>query len=62
PVTVVVGGADNDVDKAYDIGVSSIFTINRLPEAFETSKNKSESNLSATMDNIVRLIKIVEKK
>ncbi len=62
PVTVVVGGADNDVEEAYEIGVSSIFTINRLPEAFETSKYKSEENLEATMDNIIKLIKVVEKK
>lgn len=62
PVTVVVGGSDNNVNEAYDIGVSSIFTINRLPEAFEISKNKSEANLAATIDNIIRLIKIVERK
>ena len=62
PVTVVVGGADNDVEKAYDIGISSIFTINRLPEALETSKHKSKENLEATIDNIIRLIKTLEKK
>lgn len=61
PVTVVVGGADNDVEKAYDIGISSIFTINRLPEALETSKHKSKENLEATIDNIIRLIKTLEK-
>lgn len=62
PVTVVVGGADNDVEKAYDIGISSIFTINRLPEALEISKHKSKENLEATIDNIIRLIKTLEKK
>lgn len=62
PVTVVVGGADNDVEEAYDIGVSAIFTINRLPEALKTSRYKSKKNLEVTIDNIIRLIKILEKK
>lgn len=62
PVIVIVGGAGNDIEEAYDIGVSSIFTINRLPEAFENSKYKSAENLEATIDNIIRLIKVLEKK
>lgn len=62
PVTVIVGGADNNVEEAYDIGVSSIFTINRLPEAFEISRYRSEENLMATMDNIGRLIKSVKRR
>jgi glycerate kinase len=61
PVTVIVGGADKCIDEAYDLGVTSIFTINRLPEAFETSRYKSVENMTFAVDNILRLIKSVNK-
>ena len=57
PVTVIAGGAETNIDQAYDMGVTSIFTINRLPEDFQISRNKSKDNLEATIDNILRLIK-----
>lgn len=60
PVTVIAGGADMNIDSAYDMGVNSIFTINRLPEDFQVSKHKSKENLEATIDNILRLIKCVQ--
>ena len=61
PVTVIVGGAEEGIDAAYNVGVSSVFTINRMPEAFETSRYKSKENLAFTMDNILRLMKSVSK-
>ncbi len=61
PVTVISGGADNDIGGAYDLGVTSIFTINRLPEAFETSRFKSIENMTFAVDNIMRLIKCIGK-
>jgi glycerate kinase len=60
PVTVIVGGAaDADINEAYDMGISSVFTINRLPEDFSVSRYNSEANLGYTVDNIFRLIKSV---
>ncbi|WP_291637140.1 glycerate kinase [Clostridium sp.] len=59
PVFVIAGGADNDIDEAYDLGVTSIFSINRLPEAFETSRYKSVENMTFAVDNILRLIKSI---
>ncbi len=61
PVTVITGGADKGIDEVYDLGVTSIFTINRLPEAFETSRYQSVENLSFAIDNILRLIKSANK-
>ena len=61
PVIVIAGGADNDIESVYPMGVSSVFTINRLPEAFETSRFKSVQNLTYTADNIMRLIKTVTR-
>ena len=60
PVTVIAGGAAANIDEAYDMGVTSVFTINRLPEDFEISRYKSNENLEATIDNILRLIKSVQ--
>lgn len=58
PVIAVVGGVDGDVSDAYDLGINSVFTINRLPEDFSISRHKSEENLRQTVDNIVRILKI----
>ncbi|MBK5243277.1 glycerate kinase [Clostridium sp.] len=62
PVSVIAGGADNGIDESYDLGVTSIFSINRLPEAFETSRYKSVENMTFAVDNILRLIKSVKQK
>ena len=58
PVIAVVGGVDGDISDAYDLGINSVFTINRLPEDFSISRHKSEENLRQTVDNIVRILKI----
>lgn len=58
PVIAVVGGAEGDLSKAYGMGVTAIFTINRLPENFSVSRYKSKENLSETVDNIMRVLKI----
>lgn len=57
PVIVIAGGAEENLEEAYEIGVTSIFTINRLPEPLEISRHKSRMNLEATADNIIRLLK-----
>ncbi len=62
-VIAVVGGCnDCEIESAYDIGVSAVFPINRLPQDFSISRGYSKENLSCTMDNIARLIKLGEKR
>jgi glycerate kinase len=58
PVIAVVGGADADLEKAYEQGVSAVFTINRLPQDLAISKTQSDVNLAFTMDNILRTLKL----
>lgn len=60
PVVVITGGADENIQEVYDNGVTSIFSINRLPEALEISRYKSVENLEFTIDNILRLMKIYD--
>ncbi len=57
PVVALVGGVDGNVEAAYDMGISAIFPINRLPEDFSLSKSKSAENLVATAQDVLRLIK-----
>ncbi len=58
PVIAIVGGAiDQGLEPGYDMGLSAVFSINRLPEDFSVSRHKSRENLTATAENIFRLIK-----
>lgn len=57
-VIAIVGGADDDaIGKAYEMGVTAVFPISRLPQDFSVSRHRSRENLSYTVDNIIRLIK-----
>lgn len=56
-VIAVVGGAeDAEIDRAYEMGVTAVFPINRLPQDFSVSRHHSRENLAYTVDNILRLI------
>lgn len=61
PVCVVVGGIGEDIAPLYDLGVSSIFSINQNPLPFDVAKLQSEANLEKTFENILRLISAVSK-
>ena len=61
PVVVIAGGADSGIDDVYDFGINSVFTINRIPEAFEISRYKSVENMEFAVDNILRLIKVMKE-
>lgn len=55
-VIAIVGGAeDAEIQNAYEIGVTAIFPINRLPQDFAVSRYRSKENLAYTADNILRL-------
>lgn len=58
PVIAIVGGAEGDLSDAYEVGINSIFTINRLPEDFSVSRYKSEDNLARTVEDVLRLLKL----
>ena len=55
-VIVIAGGADQGIEEAYEVGVTAVFTINRLPEPLEISRHKSRENLYDTADNILRIL------
>ncbi|MHB8130508.1 MAG: glycerate kinase family protein [Mobilitalea sp.] len=54
PVVAIVGAVGEDAEKAYQMGVSSIFSINRAAVDFEVSRYQSKENLEATIDSLLR--------
>ena len=62
-VIAIVGGADDaEIGEAYDMGVTAVFPINRLPQDFSVSRYYSAENLSYTADNILRLLAAEQRR
>jgi glycerate 2-kinase len=61
-VIAVVGTIGDGIEAVYDMGITSIFSINPEPVPFEVAKLKSKENLALTMDNIVRLLKMKPRR
>lgn len=57
PLIAVVGDIGDNIEAAYDEGVTAIFSINRVAVDFHIAKNRSKSDLALTMDNLLRFIK-----
>lgn len=60
PVIAVVGDIADDIDAAYDEGVTGIFSINRVAVPYKEARLRAESDMALTMDNIVHFIKSVK--
>lgn len=58
PVIVVTGAIGENIQKAYNKGITAIFSINKEPMEFSKSALKSKENMILTMENILRLLKI----
>ncbi|HKL58266.1 MAG TPA: glycerate kinase [Sphaerochaeta sp.] len=57
PVVAVVGDIADDVEGAYDEGVSGIFSINRLAVDFKIAKTRAHQDMEMTVDNLMRFVK-----
>lgn len=57
PLIAVVGDIGDDIEKAYDEGVSAIFSINRVAVPFQEAKLRAKSDMKLTMDNLMRFFK-----
>lgn len=58
PVIVVTGAIGENIQEAYNKGITAIFSINKEPMEFSKSALKSKENTILTMENILRLLKI----
>lgn len=54
PVVAVVGSVGEEAEKAYDMGVTAIFSINRQAVDFSVSRYQSRENLAATAEALIR--------
>ena len=56
PLIAVVGDIGDNMDEAYDYGVTAIMSTNRVAVPFEEAKLRAKSDLALTMDEIMRLL------
>ncbi|MCL2539122.1 MAG: glycerate kinase [Oscillospiraceae bacterium] len=56
PVIAVVGDISDGIEKAYDLGISGIFSINRLSIPFSEARARAAHDMRLTMDNLIRFM------
>ena len=54
PLIVVAGDIGDNIEAAYDLGVSAIFSINRLAIDFSQARLRAKTDMALTMENIMR--------
>ena len=57
PLIAVVGDIGSDIQKAYEEGVTGIFSINRVALPYEQIKLRAKDDLRLTIDNIMYFMK-----
>ena len=62
PVIAVVGDVLDDAYGAYDIGVTAIFSINRLAIPFSEARHRSARDYVHTFDDVLRLLRTAESR
>ena len=60
PVYAVVGDVGDDAAGAYEMGVTAIFSINRVAVPFEIARTRSRKDYQSTFEDILRLIRSVK--
>jgi len=61
PLIAIVGCIDKSASKAYDMGVSAIFGIDREAKAFQDYAHDSRDCYQRTMEDVLRCIRAVRK-
>ena len=57
PLVAIVGDIGNGIDKAYELGVSGIFSINRVAVPYKEAKLRAKEDLYLTVDNLMKFLK-----
>lgn len=57
PLVAVVGDIGDDIGSAYEMGVSAIFSINRVAKDFSEVRRRSKSDMALTVDNLMRFMR-----
>lgn len=58
PLVCIVGGYEGDLERFYKLGISAIFSTNKMPLDFEISKVYAKENLRDCTENIIRALKL----
>lgn len=58
PAIAVVGDIGDNMDEAYDIGLTAIFSINRMAIPFSQARTRSREDLRAAMENLSRFMRV----
>ena len=61
PVIALVGDVLDDAYGAYDIGVTAIFSINRLAIPFSEAKHRSRQDYIHTFEDVLRCMRAMKK-
>lgn len=62
PLVAIVGGIADGAEEAYDLGVTALFGTDRQAVAFEKFADKTAENYRKTLEDILRLIRAVERR
>ena len=62
PVYAIVGDVGDDISEAYNLGVTAIFSINRVAVPFSVAKTRSKRDFQSAFGDVLRLIRAVESR
>lgn len=61
PCVAIVGDIGEDIQGAYNEGISGIFTINRIAAPYQTLRTRALTDLRWTAENLFRFYQAVNK-
>lgn len=61
PTIAVVGDIGDPIHEAYALGVSAIFSINRVAVPYAEAKLRAKEDLARTMDNLCRWLRVAKQ-
>lgn len=61
PLLAIVGDIGDNIEGAYDEGVTAIFSINRVAIPFQEARPRARNDLALTLDNLMRFLKRIRQ-
>lgn len=61
PLIAVVGDIGDGIERAYEEGVSAVFSTNRVAVPFQEARLRCKEDLRLTMDNLMRFLSVFSK-
>ena len=56
PLVALVGDIGDNIENAYEEGVSAVFSTNRVAVDFSVARTRSQSDMALTVDNLMRFL------